>query len=222
MNAAHPAGPQVLGPAEAREYWDRRHAGGASLASGGHASWDEATNAMLYDVRKARIIAALDGANDTYRPLRVLDAGCGKGHFSRALAAYGHLVDGVDASPAAIALCRESAGPRESYAVSTLAGWRPAYLYDAAICVDVLFHLMDDADWRDSVRNLATLVRLGGSLVLADHDSDEDRLWSAYQKTRARGRYTEVLAEAGFEVTAFIRNDFRTDPVGMHVARRVR
>lgn len=87
--------------------------------------------------------------------------------------------------------------------------------------MDVLFHLMDDADWLDSVRNLASLVRLGGSLVLADHDSDEDRVWSAYQKTRARSRYNEVLAEAGFEVAAFIRNDFRTDPVGMYVARRV-
>lgn len=221
MNAALPAGPQVLGPVEAREYWDRRHAEGKSLASGGHASWDEATNAMLYDVRKARIIAALDEVNDAYRPLRVLDAGCGKGHFSRALAGYGHRVDGIDASPAAVALCQESGGSRESYAVSTLASWRPAYLYDAAICVDVLFHLMDDADWLDSVRNLASLVRLGGSLVLADHDSDEDRVWSAYQKTRARSRYNEVLAEAGFEVAAFIRNDFRTDPVGMYVARRV-
>ena len=135
---------------------------------------------------------------------RLLDAGCGKGHFSRALAGYGHRVDGIDASPAAVALCQESGGSRESYAVSTLASWRPAYLYDAAICVDVLFHLMDDADWLDSVRNLASLVRLGGSLVLADHDSDEDRVWSAYHKTRARSRYNEVLAEAGFEVAAFI------------------
>lgn len=208
-------------PDESRAYWDKRHVQADELASGGHIGYDRGTNTMLYAVRTARLIEVLGPGTDSTIPLRVLDAGCGKGYFSRRLASFGHRVDGIDTSPYAIECCQAEAGPAESYAVSGLSAWAPPHLYDVVVCIDVLYHLMDDDEWAASVRNLASLVRLGGIIGLVDHDRDEDRVWQSYQKTRAVSRYRSLLQECGFEVRRFVRNDFKNDPSGMHVAVRV-
>jgi len=172
---------------QSRRYWNTRHGEVADHRSGGSLAYDQATNTMLYDVRRARLIEALGADSDPQVPRRVLDAGCGKGYFSRSLVEYGHRVDGIDTSIEAIRECRRRATGSDTYAVSSLRSWRPPYLYDAVICVDVMFHLMDDDEWLSSLRNLAVLVRLGGRLVVADHDGEEDIVWGSYQKTRGPG-----------------------------------
>ena len=83
---------------EARAYWDSRHAEQDDLASGGHISLARSENAMLYAVRVARMLEVLGTQSDASAPLRVLDAGCGRGHFARAIASFGHRVDGIDTS----------------------------------------------------------------------------------------------------------------------------
>ncbi|GGB84476.1 hypothetical protein N798_11240 [Knoellia flava TL1] len=214
-------GVRPLSPDESRTYWDERHRTRDELASGGNIAFDRGTNHMLYVVRTARLVEVLGTHSDAEYPLRVLDAGCGKGYFSRQLASFGHRVDGIDTSPHAIAQCRAEGGPAETYHLSALTEWAPPHLYDAVVCIDVLYHLMDDAEWEASVLHLASLVRLGGVIGLVDHDRDEDVVWHDYQKTRARSRYAELLSGAGFEVTRFVTNDFMEDPSGMHVAVRV-
>jgi 2-polyprenyl-3-methyl-5-hydroxy-6-metoxy-1,4-benzoquinol methylase len=215
------AGREAFTATEARTYWDRRHAESDDLASGGNISMSRAENAMFYAVRTARLLEVLGTQSDPASPLRVLDAGCGQGHFSRAIASFGHRVDGIDTSEVAVAGCRAAAGPLESYALSALQDWSPSHLYDVVVSIDVLYHLMDDREWEASVRHLASLVRLGGRIGLVDHQADADRTWSHYQKTRAAGRYRAVLEECGMTVERFVRNDFRDDPAGMHVAVRV-
>lgn len=212
---------ETFSPSQSRSYWNTRHGEVSDLRSGGSLAYDRVTNAMLYDVRRARLIEALGADSDPAVPRRVLDAGCGKGYFSRSLAEYGHRVEGIDTSTEAITECRRRAVGSDTYAVSSLRSWRPPHLYDAVICVDVMFHLMDDGEWLTSLQNLTSLLRLGGRLVVADHDGEEDVVWGRYQKTRARSRYVKVLRQQGLEVVSFIRNDFKSDHVGMHVALRV-
>jgi 2-polyprenyl-3-methyl-5-hydroxy-6-metoxy-1,4-benzoquinol methylase len=213
--------PEVLGVEEALLFWDRRHEAQSDLRSGGNVGYDEATNEVLYALRLGRLIDILDLAISPSWQRNILDAGCGKGFYSRALGRFGHHVDGIDASPHAVANCRALTGPNESYAESTLAAWAPPYQYDAVVSVDVLFHIMDDQVWTDSVRNLGSLTRLGGLLVVADHDKDEDRLWSNYQKTRARSRYDAVLGAEGLtRVGDFVPYRFLDTAAGFHVFTR--
>ena len=84
-----------------------------------------------------------------------------------------------------------------------------------------LFHILDDREWEASVRNLGCLVRIGGRLVLADHATDEDRVWARYQKTRGASRYESLLADLGFKYLRFVPNGLRGADVGFHVATRV-
>lgn len=205
---------------EARSYWDARHAEEGALRSGGNIGLSEEANQLLYALRVGRLIEATGYESSVTTPLQVLDGGCGKGYFSRALASFGHTVHGIDTSPTAVAECRRLAGPRETYDVSSLAEWAPPCLYDVVLCVDVLFHLLEDVEWEASIRNVATLVRTGGRLLLVDLDAPTDRLWARHQRSRGRGRYEALLATLGLRYVRFLPNGMPGSDVGTHVATR--
>jgi len=211
----------VMGKQEARDYWDTRHGAEANLRSGGNIGLSEEGNELIYALRVGRLIEVLEFESAPTAPLRILDAGCGKGYFSRALASFGHEVDGIDTSEEAIADCRELAEERQSFAVSSLAEWCPSYLYDVVVCIDVLFHILEDEEWEASVRNLGHLVRAGGRIVLAEHAADVDRVWARHQKTRAASRYATLLADLGFTYLRFVPNGLPGADVGFHVAAKV-
>lgn len=212
---------RTLGAQEALEFWDRRHQSSGELRSGGDLSFDHATNEIFYALRLGRLIDIVGDASSVVAPLRVLDAGCGKGFFARAMARFGHQVDGIDTSPHAIDKCRNERVAADAYAVCSLSGWAPPYLYDVVYCIDVLFHIMDDSVWESSVRNLASLVRLGGRIVLVDHTGDADRVWGDYQKTRAASRYHVLLSQLGFGEVTTVPYAFRDSLCGFHVSTRM-
>ncbi|MDX6285613.1 MAG: hypothetical protein QOG53_1098 [Frankiales bacterium] len=215
------AEPEVLGVDDAVAYWNERHRKEGALASGGDISNDDASNELFYTVRLGRLLDIVGDGADTRAPRRMLDAGCGKGFFTRSMATVGHRVDGIDSSEHAIEVCRSLAVERDRYEVSGLNTWQPLYLYDVVFSVDVLFHIMDEDLWEDAVRNLASLVRWQGLLVLADHDRAVDRVWGNYQKTRAVGRYDELITGLGFRKESLVPYRFRHTPVGFNVYTRV-
>ena len=212
--------PEVLGVDEALKFWDRRHQVQDELRSGGDLTYDHATNEVFYALRLGRLIDILGLATAPVWQRHLLDAGCGKGFFARGMGRFDHLVDGIDGSPHAIEECRSLGGPNETYEVSTLSSWAPAHQYDAVYSVDVAFHIMDDDEWAASMRNLGSLVKLGGQLLVVDHVTDEDKVWQNYQKTRAFSRYTSLFAEQGFSRTGFVQYGFLGSPAGFHVFTR--
>jgi 2-polyprenyl-3-methyl-5-hydroxy-6-metoxy-1,4-benzoquinol methylase len=210
-----------LGVERAISFWDERHLKHGDLLSGGDLTYDHASNEAFYAMRLGRLLDVIGASASAVAPQHVLDAGCGKGWFTRALSRCGHRLDGIDSSDAAIAECRRLAVGNDHYAVCQLDAWAPTYLYDAVVAVDVLFHLMDDGVWRNSVANLAALVRLGGLLVLADHDAEEDHVWGDYQVTRSRQGYLDVILPLGFAYLGFRPYRFRDNAAGFHVFRRI-
>jgi 2-polyprenyl-3-methyl-5-hydroxy-6-metoxy-1,4-benzoquinol methylase len=216
-----PEAAERLDVEEAIDFWDGRHRMRGELLSGGDVSFDHETNEIFYALRLGRLIDIVGDQGFATAPLRVLDAGCGKGFFARAMATFGHDVDGIDTSAFAIDECERRRVGRERYAVSSLDAWHPPRLYDVVLAVDVLFHIMDDGVWERSVRNLASLARLGGLLVLADHVTDEDRVWGKYQVTRAAHRYHDLALPLGFRADPFVPYRFRDSPAGFHVFTRV-
>lgn len=197
-------------------YWDGRHQRQDDLRSGGHIGMDHAANELFYALRLGRLIDVLGDLTSPREPLFVLDAGCGKGWFSRAVARFGHRVDAIDASPSAVEDARKAAGgPR--YEVSTLSAWSNPWLYDVVYAVDVLFHILDDSEWQASLENLASLVRLGGLLVVADEDRAEQRQLGDYIVHRARSDYLAVTDRCGLRHVDFVPYGFRDNLIGFHV-----
>jgi 2-polyprenyl-3-methyl-5-hydroxy-6-metoxy-1,4-benzoquinol methylase len=95
----------------------------------------------------------------------VLDAGCGDGYLSRALARRGAHVTGIDLSPRLIANAR-ARDPDIDYRVADLSKPQPA---DAARfdAVGSYLVLNDVRDYQGFIVTLAAVLRPGGRLVLA-------------------------------------------------------
>ena len=211
---------RLLTTDQAHSFWDRRHLTESDLRSGGDIGLSDQENVIFYQIRLGLLFQALAGSVPLPRHATVLDAGCGKGWFSRKLAEAGLRVHGFDASPTAIEFARQAnSGPE--YAVATLAAFRPLRHFDAVVGVDVLFHVTDDTEWSASVRNLAGAVRTGGALVVSDTVASSRRILGTYIVHRPKEEYFDLLSRAGFEYREGLPYRFRSNPLGMHVYQRV-
>ncbi|MHB9857862.1 class I SAM-dependent methyltransferase [Streptomyces sp. YIM S03343] len=210
-------------------YWNIRHRTHDDLASGGHIGLDRAGNELFYAWRLGALLTLVGDLSSPSHPLFVLDAGCGKGHFARSLARCGHRVDAFDASPEAIAHARRAesgpggnGGAPPRYALASLADWRSPWPYDVVLCLDVLFHVLDDTAWAAGLRNLASLVRLTGRLILTEEDSAVPRPRGDYIVHRPIAAYRAELEPLGLRHTLFQPYGFRENEVGFHVFTRFR
>jgi Methylase involved in ubiquinone/menaquinone biosynthesis len=135
---------------------------------------------------------------DPARPRRLLDVGCGTGATLTHLARFGDVV-GVDVEPRALAFCRER-GVRGELALATAEALPfPDGAFDAAVALDVLEHLRDDAA---AVREIARVLKPGG-LLFASVPAYPS-LWSRHDVALMhRRRYTRatlypLVTGAGF------------------------
>lgn len=150
-------------------YWEARHTRhGSGLEGVGCICLSEEENRADYEAKWARIQVLL---KDRLSGQLALDAGCGNGFFTARMRDLGLRVEGVDFSEAAIASARERLGDDTELYVSSLDGFAPDHRYSIVICIDVLFHIVDDHVWRETVRNLARLSNQ--KLIIQDHLVDE-------------------------------------------------
>jgi SAM-dependent methyltransferase len=191
---------------KAQSYWDRRHRRhGASLRGVGSIGLDSDGNQRDYDVKWAHLGPVLDRAKGSGATL--LDAGCGIGHFSRLAHGLGFDVTGVDFSEHAIAIAREMAPPGLEFRVEQLDGLPREPTFAVVMCIDVLFHIIDDREWARTVAALSSAVDDGGSLVIQDQVVEEREVVVPDGRRHTRWRtlddYRDVLA--GWQLTEHIR-----------------
>jgi SAM-dependent methyltransferase len=150
------------------------------------------------------------GLLEALPPCRVLDAACGTGRHSAWLAARGHELVGVDASPAMLARARAKV-PRGRFEQGDLTALPlPDGSVDAALCALALVHL---PDLRPAIAELARVVRPGGRIVISDvHPFLVELGWQAQFRTTAGGagfirlhrhptsRYAQAGADAGLTI----------------------
>lgn len=100
-------------------------------------------------------------------PWRILNAGCGSGELSFALARAGHTVAGIDPAEEYIELARRqlprAVANRCTFAVGIIEEHVAGVPYDCAIATDVLEHIKDD---KGAMVKLAELVRPGGLIII--------------------------------------------------------
>ena len=130
--------------------------------------WDAGGAARpLHDLNPVRV--QWIAAHVALRGARVLDAGCGGGLLSEALAARGARVTGIDLTPQLIEVAKlhlHESGLDVDYRVQgaeDLARAEPE-AFDVACCLELIEHVPDPAAL---LRALADLLRPGGALVLS-------------------------------------------------------
>jgi SAM-dependent methyltransferase len=119
---------------------------------------------------------------------RWLEAACGPGLVSRALAPRAGRVEGIDLTPAMIELARREAAALDNVAFSVGDATALAHAdgsFDGALARFTIHHVPVPARL---VEEIARVVRPGGSVVLADHLRDEDPAAAAWSQELERLR----------------------------------
>ncbi len=143
---------------ESQQYWDAAAA-----------SFD---NEPDHGLRDPTVFAAWTRLLKTWLPAApavILDAGCGTGSLSVALAGLGYQVTGIDLSPAMIALAKAKAmtrGRTIAFHVMDAAAPRlPSQQFDAIVCRHLLWALPDQTQ---VLQHWSDLLRPNGRLMLIE------------------------------------------------------
>lgn len=187
-------------------FWDQRHTALDAWLSGGDRGLTAAENQEFYAYRLGRIIELIRRFAGCERGRRILDAGCGRGHFTDGLRRCGHNVTGIDTSPTAIAWAIENYGPH--FEQSSLHDFRPRALFDVVMCIDVLFHILDDDIWRASLAALGRAAAAESFLLITGAFSSSRFVLGNYIVHRSADEYDAVLADMDFQRRQLIPYDF--------------
>lgn len=190
-------------------YWDRRHRTTDEWRSGGDRGVDVQRNRAFYAHRLGLLVSILD-RHHLQNNLRILDAGCGKGWLSDQLSGQGHNVTGIDTSQRAIEVCREHRAGE--FHVSSLDQFHASLPFDAVICMDVLFHILDDEIWRQSLVNLASLVSVHGLLLVTDFPCTVRHHMGNYIIHRPMQDYHAILESVGLHFLESVPYRFAGNP----------
>jgi SAM-dependent methyltransferase len=111
------------------------------------------------------------------KPCRTIDLGCGAGNYAIYLAGMGFDVTGVDGSPTAIAIARESAerkGVRCNFIVANLLGdlHEVQGQFDFVYDWELLHHIMP-RDRETYVKNVSTLLNPGATYLSVCFSEDD-------------------------------------------------
>ena len=156
-----------------RSYWNRRHRRfGDSLDGVGQLGLGDVPNERDYEVKWEHVKSMLEelGVQPSWS---VIDAGCGSGWFAERLAVRGHAIHGVDFSQKAVSLARNRLGARATFEVSSLDSWSVDSRADLVICIDVLFHIVENGKWRQAVDSVSSAVAPNGLLLIQEHLTDQ-------------------------------------------------
>jgi 2-polyprenyl-3-methyl-5-hydroxy-6-metoxy-1,4-benzoquinol methylase len=184
-------------------YWEQRHQQFDDRLDGiGTKGMGQEANLEDYESKWEHLRAmlatlGLDGA-------AVLDAGCGIGWFTERLAADGHGLTAVDFSASAVEIARRRLGDQVDIEVGRLDQYQSGRTFPLVVCIDVLFHIVDDEQWRATLANLATQVAADGAFVVQDHlvDTPADVVDTTTTHTRWRSVSMYEAALPAWEIEA--------------------
>lgn len=152
-----------------KAYWRRRHRRhGHSLEGVGQIGLGDLENERDYVAKWKQVNDLLNHFGVT-PDCEVIDAGCGVGWFTERLTERGHKVHAIDFSPEAIALAQERLGERATFEVGALDTWSASNNADLVICIDVLFHVVDQRRWRRALEALINATAPLGLLLIQEH-----------------------------------------------------
>jgi 2-polyprenyl-3-methyl-5-hydroxy-6-metoxy-1,4-benzoquinol methylase len=206
----------VLTEDEALGFWERRHASRSALRSGGDWGATDEENEILYRIRAGLLLSIVGGNTSPRAPVEVLDAGCGKGYYSRMFAECGFRVTAFDPSASALAELPVDI----QRACSTIQAFSACAPFDVVLCCDVLFHITEDPAWHAATRRLGGLTRLSGQLIISDVDCATRVMLGDYIVHRPVNEYLAVLGPLGFRRTAHHPYNFKQNQVGFSVWER--
>ena len=206
-------------PFDNRRYWESRLGGEFSLSGVGYLRLGRRFNEWMYRVRGEvfdRVVAELEsGQRSTVNGERenptqpwagreVLDVGSGTGFYVDRWLRLGARVTGLDLTEVAVARLTGTF-PGARFLRGDIGGALDGVplepgSFDAASAFDVLFHIVDDAQYALAFRNIAALLRPGGWFLWSDNFLRHGEIRVRHQASRPLAESVRLAEAAGFEI----------------------
>jgi SAM-dependent methyltransferase len=190
-----------------RAYWEERLARRCDLAGVGHGAMGEAFNTWMYRVRARVFDALLASYRDELAGAHVLDVGAGTGFYVARWVALGAAhVTGFDLTDVAVAALANRypghAFHRVDVGGADAPDLPPLPPLAAVSCMDVLFHLVDDAAYERALARIHGFLRPRGLFVLTEGLPRTRERRARHVVFRRRDDVLARLDAAGFDVLA--------------------
>ncbi|WP_291794813.1 class I SAM-dependent methyltransferase [Brevibacterium sp.] len=153
------------------EFWEESLDSDWTERGVGYQALGLAFNSWMYRVRE-EIFLRTAGRAGVGRGTRILDVGSGTGLYVRWWSRmHPAEVTGSDLTASAVRNLREHFPGHRFEQLDITRGTGPFEpgSFDVVSCMDVLFHITDDAAYRAALRNIATLLKPGGTFVLTEN-----------------------------------------------------
>ena len=195
-------------PFQTRQYWEDRLGQHCDLAGVGYLRLGRQYNTWLYRVRARVFDRIATGLPLDLPQASVLDVGSGTGFY---IDRWRHLragrITGADLTQVAVdTLARRY--PEHAFHRVDIGqplpegGLLTPGSFDAISVMDVLFHIVDDAQYARAFQNLAALLKPGGWLLWSDNFVRHGEERVAHQASRSLAASEAAVRDAGFEITA--------------------
>lgn len=181
-------------------FWERRLEGDWTETGVGYRALGRPFNAWMYRVRQEVFLR--EARTLGLGRAAVLDAGSGTGFYVRCWQRLGAgSITGCDVTHAAVDrlrlrfpgldFVREDVSELDSFAPDS---------FDAVSCMDVLFHITDDARYTAALESFARVLRPGGYLIISENFLRRPQQRGEHQVNRTLDAITAELDRAGFDV----------------------
>jgi SAM-dependent methyltransferase len=184
-------------------FWEDRLAADWSLSGVGYAGLGRAFNTWMYRVRREVFLREARRLPVDLATCDVLDVGSGTGFYIDLWRQLGvRRVTGCDLTSAAVDRLRNRFPDSQLHQVdiSQPDPPLPPGSFDLVSCMDVLFHITDDAAYATALRNLGHLVRPGGWVLLSENFLHGAELRGPHQVNRRLDRILALLDDAGLDI----------------------
>lgn len=202
-----------------RDYWQSRLSHSYSLQGVGYQRLGKSFNQWMYRVR-ARVFARVAGRLGVdWTRARVLDVGSGTGFYVEQWHRLGvPAVSGVDITTKAVDELRRRFPEDEFFEADIGAAYSlrfTPHVFTAVSAMDVLFHIVDDAAYREAFRNIAAALEPGGWFLWSDNFLHHDTERIEHQASRSLTESEDAVRAAGFtiveRVPMFVLMNYPTD-----------
>jgi SAM-dependent methyltransferase len=199
----------LTNPFDNRQYWETRLREHYSLAGVGYLRLGRRYNEWMYRVRGSvfdRMVKRIQESGFRGQGAQVLDVGAGTGFYVDRWLRLGARVTGLDLTEVAVGELERGFAGREARFLRADIGSRLEELplapgsFDAISAFDVMFHLVDDAQYARAFQNLAMLLKPGGWLLWSDNFLQHPTERITHQVSRPLAESTRLVETAGLEV----------------------
>jgi 2-polyprenyl-3-methyl-5-hydroxy-6-metoxy-1,4-benzoquinol methylase len=185
-------------------FWEQRLSQNPSLVGVGHIGFSLAYNQWMYRLRRAVFLRHVRSLGVDFRKAEVLDVGSGVGFWIRVWRSLGvQSLTGSDITAFATQkIAVENPGIRAvqldiaSPAVQETLGGK----YDLVSAIDMLYHIVSDADYEAAFANLSQLLKSGGHLIITENLLHQSVAKTPVQSNRTLNLVMELLARNGLSV----------------------